>query len=41
MKDSVQTFLIITIIFLTSIYIISTAVHYENQIEDLQSEKNY
>ena len=40
MKDSVQTFLIITIIFLTSIYIISTAVHYENQIEDLQSEKN-
>ena len=39
MKDSVQTFLIITIIFLTSIYIISTAVHYENQIEDLQSEK--
>ena len=38
MKDSVQTFLVITIIFLSSIYIISTTVHYENQIETLEQE---
>ena len=36
MKDSVQTFLIIAIIFLGSVYMISTMVHYEKQIESLE-----
>ena len=38
MKNSVQTFLIIALIFLSSVYIISTIVHYENQIETLEQE---
>ena len=38
MKDSVQTFLVIALIFLSSVYFISTMVHYENQIETLEQE---
>ena len=32
MKNSVQTFLVIALIFLTSIYMITTMVSYENEI---------
>jgi len=38
MKDSVQTFLWIALIFLSSIYVISTIVHYEKQVEILECE---
>ena len=38
MKDSVQFFLIVAMIFLSSIYVITTMVHYEKQIESLQLE---
>ena len=38
MKNSVQTFLVIAIIFLGSIYTITSLVHYEKQIESLQQE---
>ena len=38
MKDSVQIFLYIALIFLGSVWTISTLVHYENQIEGLEIE---
>ena len=38
MKDSVQFFLIVAMIFLSSIYVITTMVHYEKQIESLECE---
>ena len=38
MKDSVQFFLIVALIFLSSIYVITTIVHYEKQIEALECE---
>ena len=38
MKNSVQFFLIVAMIFLSSIYVITTMVHYEKQIESLQLE---
>ena len=38
MKNSVQIFLVITLIFLSSVYFISTMVHYEKQIESLECE---
>jgi len=39
MKNSIQFFLVITLIFLSSVYVISTIVHYEKQIEILECEK--
>ena len=36
MKNSTQTFLIIALIFLGSVYMISTIVHYEKQIESME-----
>ena len=38
MKNSVQTFLVIALIFLTSIYMITTMVSYENEIEELNRQ---
>ena len=38
MKDSAKLFLWIAMIFLSSIYVISTIVHYEKQIESLEQE---
>tara|TARA_A100001201_G_scaffold143399_2_gene144882 strand:- start:3047 stop:3643 length:597 start_codon:yes stop_codon:yes gene_type:complete len=38
MKNSVQTFLVIALIFLTSIYMITTMVSYENEIEELSRQ---
>ena len=38
MKNSVNLFMWITIVFLSSIYVISTIVHYEKEIESLESE---
>jgi len=38
MKDSVQFFLVIALIFLSSFYVISTMIHYEKQIESLEQE---
>jgi uncharacterized coiled-coil protein SlyX len=38
MKDSVQTFLWIAIIFLSAVYFTSTLVHYEKRIEALECE---
>ncbi len=38
MKNSVQFFLIVALIFLSSIYVITTIVHYEKQIESLECE---
>ena len=38
MKNSVQTFLVIALIFLTSIYMITTMVSYENKIEELNRQ---
>ena len=38
MKNSVSLFIWIAIIFLSSVYIISTIVHYEKQIEILECE---
>ena len=38
MKNSVQFFLTITLIFLSSIYVISTMIHYEKEIESLECE---
>ena len=35
MKNSTQTFLVIALVFLTSIYMITTMVSYENEIEEL------
>ena len=45
MKDSVQFFLIVALIFLSSIYVITTMVHYEKQIEllecEIENQENY
>tara|TARA_A100001515_G_C4512883_1_gene190748 strand:+ start:34 stop:582 length:549 start_codon:yes stop_codon:yes gene_type:complete len=41
MKDSVQFFLVIAMIFLVSIYFIITLVDYEKQIEALECEIEY
>ena len=38
MKDSLQTFLVIALIFLTSIYVITTMVSYEKEIETLEEQ---
>ena len=38
MKNSVQFFLTIALIFLSSIYVISTMIHYEKEIESLECE---
>ena len=38
MKKSVQFFLTIAIIFLSSVYFLSTFIHYENRIETLEQE---
>ena len=38
MKDSVQTLLVISLIFLTSIFVITTMVSYEKQIEILEHQ---
>ena len=38
MKNSVQTFLVIALIFLTSIYMITTMVSHENEIEELNRQ---
>ena len=38
MKDSVQTFLVIALVFLTSIYVIMTCMSYEENIEALEQE---
>ena len=38
MKKSTQTFLVIALIFLTSIYMITTMVSYENEIEELNRQ---
>ena len=38
MKDSVQTFLVIALVFLTSIYVIMTCMSYEKNIEALEQE---
>ena len=38
MKNSVQFFLTISLIFLSSIYVISTMIHYEKEIESLECE---
>ena len=45
MKNSVQFFLIVALIFLSSIYVITTMVHYEKQIEllecEIENQENY
>ena len=38
MKNSTQTFLVIALVFLTSIYMITTMVSYENEIEELNRQ---
>ena len=38
MKNSIQFFLIIAVIFLSSVYFLSTIVAYERQVEDLQEQ---
>jgi hypothetical protein len=38
MKDSLQTFLVIALIFLTTIYVITTMVSYEKEIETLEEQ---
>tara|TARA_B100001094_G_scaffold308164_1_gene340518 strand:- start:1409 stop:1978 length:570 start_codon:yes stop_codon:yes gene_type:complete len=38
MKNSIQFFLVIAIIFLSSVYFLSTIVSYERQVEDLQEQ---